>query len=186
MMYSTDNPIAIQSQKWLVAALLDLMKEKPYGKISIKEIAEKADLDRSTFYRNFKSKEDVLNLYLNELAEMYVNRLVKAGEIDMRKVSKIFLELMYEHIDFISALKKNELSGFLLDAFNKYLPHIHKLTQDKFPHTISEEHLEFALAFNAGGMWNILMKWIDEDFVHSYTDIVKAFYEISNFNFVKK
>lgn len=112
MIYSTDNPIAIQSQKWLVAALLDLMKEKPYDKISIKEIAEKADLDRSTFYRNFKSKENVLNLYLNELAEKYVNNLVEAGEIDMRKVSKIFLELMYEHIDFISALRKK--MGYLV------------------------------------------------------------------------
>lgn len=60
------------------------------------------------------------------------------------------------------------------------------LTQGKFPHTIDEEQLEFALAFNAGGMWNILMKWIDEDFVHSYTDIVQAFDEIFNFNFSKK
>src|SRR5699024_8082058 len=175
MIYLTDNPIAIQSQKWLVAALLDLMKEKPYGKISIKEIAERADLDRSTFYRNFKSKEDVLHLYLNELAGEYANRLVEADEIDMRKVSRIFLEFMNEHIDFICALRKSGLSGFLLDAFNQHLPTIHELTQDKFPHAIREEYLEFALAFNAGGMWNILMKWIDEDFVHSFTDIVQAF-----------
>ncbi len=167
MIYSSDNPIAIRSQKWLVAALLDLMKEKPYDKILIKDIAKNADLDRSTFYRNFKSKEDVLHLYLNELAGEYTNRLIEAGEIDMRKVSRIFLEFMNDHIDFICTLRKNGLSGFLLDAFNEYLPTIHKLTQDKFPHTIREEHLEFALAFNADGMWNILMKWIDEDFVHS-------------------
>lgn len=38
--------------------------------------------------------------------------------------------------------------------------------------------MEFALAFNAGGMWNILMKWIDSDFEHSYDDLIKAF-EIS-------
>lgn len=60
MIFSTNNPVAIQSQKWLVTALLDLMKEKPYNKITIKEIAEKADLDRSTFYRNINSKEAVL------------------------------------------------------------------------------------------------------------------------------
>ncbi|WP_052344305.1 TetR/AcrR family transcriptional regulator [Bacillus ndiopicus] len=182
-MYSTNNPIAIQSQKWLVTALLDLMKEKPFDAITVKEVAKKADLDRSTFYRNFKTKEDILNLYLNKLAEEYTNRLVTAGEIDMRKVSKIFLEFMNEHIDLICSLRKNGLSSFLLDAFNRCLPTIHALTQDKFPHTISEENLEFALAFNAGGMWNILMKWIDEDFIHSTTDLIRAFDEISYFNY---
>lgn len=185
MIFSTDNPVAIQSQKWLVTALLELMKEKPYDKITIKEIAKKADLDRSTFYRNFNSKEDVLNLYLSHLAEEYINRLEKVDEIDMSKVSRTFLEFWNENIDFIRSLRKNGLSGFLLEAFNMYLPHVHRVIGDRLPHTINEENLEFALAFNAGGMWNILMKWIDEDFVHSYTDLVKAFDDISYFNFKK-
>ena len=148
---------------------LELMQENPYDKITIKEIAKKADLDRSTFYRNFSSKEDVLNLYLSHLAEEYISRLKKVEDIDMSKVSKALLEFLNENIDFICSLRKNGLSGFLLEAFNMYLPHVHRMTAGKFQHTISEENLEFALAFNAGGMWNILMKWIDEDFVHSYT-----------------
>lgn len=61
MIYNTQNPVALQSQKWLVEALLALMREKPYRDIKIKDITNKAQVDRSTFYRNFSSKEDILN-----------------------------------------------------------------------------------------------------------------------------
>lgn len=41
-------------------ALLELMKEKPIEKISIEEMTAKADVGRSTYFRYFKSKEEVL------------------------------------------------------------------------------------------------------------------------------
>ncbi|MEF3331333.1 hypothetical protein ACW0TQ_21870 [Oceanobacillus sp. M60] len=46
--------------------------------------------------------------------------------------------------------------------------------------------MEFALAFNAGGMWNILMKWVDSDFQHTYDDLIKAFEEITRFNYARQ
>lgn len=185
MMHSTNNPIAIQSKKWLTTALLDLMKDKPYDKITVKEIAEKADLNRSTFYRNFNTKEDVINYYLDYLTEEYIHRIGRSDKMDMSKVSRIFVEFWGENLEFVYSLRKNGLSYFLLEAFNTRLPYIHKSIQEKFSYKISEENLEFSLAFNAGGMWNLLMKWIDTGFVQSRTDLVKAFEEISNFNFIK-
>lgn len=41
-------------------ALLELMKEKPMEKVSIEEMTAKADVGRSTYFRYFKSKEEVL------------------------------------------------------------------------------------------------------------------------------
>lgn len=183
MKSSSDNPIAVQSQKWLVSALLELMKEKPYSKISIKEIALKATLDRSTFYRNFNSKEDVLNFHLDVLSQDYINRIEQNHDVDMRKVSQIFLEFCNDHLEFFCSLRKNGLSTFLLEAFNSRLPHIHRIVQTQFPYSISDENFEFALAFNSGGMFNLLMNWIDSGMVRPYSDLVKVFEEISYFNF---
>lgn len=41
-------------------ALLELMQEKPMEKISIEEMTARADVGRSTYFRYFKSKEEVL------------------------------------------------------------------------------------------------------------------------------
>lgn len=189
MVYSTNHPVAIQSQKWLVTALLELMKEKPYKKITIKEIAEKAGVNRSTFYRNFKTKEDLINHYLDDLTEEYIHRIINTDHIDMSQVSKIFAQFWSENLEFIYLLRENGLTYFLLESFNIRIPYIHQSIQNKFPYQISDESLEFSLAFNAGGMWNLLMKWIDGGFVESDTDFVKdfvtAFEEISHFNFIK-
>ncbi|WP_183041185.1 TetR/AcrR family transcriptional regulator [Salipaludibacillus neizhouensis] len=182
MKYSTDNPIALKSQKWLVVALLELMKEKPYNKITIKEIAQKSELDRSTFYRNFSSKEDILNFHLDVLSQDYINRIEQTEDVDMRKVSNIFLEFCNDNLEFFCSLRRNGLSTFLLEAFNSRLPDIHRLVQNKFPYLISEENFEFALAFNAGGMWNLLMNWIDTGLKRPYSDLVNGFEEISYFN----
>jgi AcrR family transcriptional regulator len=69
------NPIAEQSKRWLVIALIELMQEKPYSSISVKEIADKAQLSRRTFYRNFNIKEDLLTEYANYLFKEYMSAL---------------------------------------------------------------------------------------------------------------
>ena len=46
----------------IVISMLDLLKVKDFDKISIIEIIELAGVSRNSFYRNFKSKEELLQL----------------------------------------------------------------------------------------------------------------------------
>ena len=181
-MYSTQNPIAIQSQKWLVSALLVLMQKKAYKSITIKEIARKADLDRSTFYRNFKSKQDILNFHLDSLTQDYISKISELNELDMQKIFKVFLDFCNVNLDFIISLRRNGLSNLLLEGLNMRLPFIHELFQSKLPYKISEPNIELVLAFNAGGMWNLLMRWIDNGLIQNSADLTQVFKEASLFN----
>lgn len=52
-----------------MASLLELLSEKPYNKITITEITSTAQLERHTFYRNFGSKEDILDMYIQKLCD---------------------------------------------------------------------------------------------------------------------
>lgn len=52
-------------------ALLELMKEKPIEKISIEEMTAKADVGRSTYFRYFKSKDEVLNSKFNAFGSAF-------------------------------------------------------------------------------------------------------------------
>ena len=70
-----ENPLTVESKQWILEALLKLMEEKNYEKITIKELTARADLDRKTFYRNFRSKEEVLYLQLQELCDLYIQML---------------------------------------------------------------------------------------------------------------
>ena len=61
-------------------ALLELMKEKTLEKITIEEMTAKADVGRSTYFRYFKSKEEVLAF---KLAALYRSSFVhNIGPVD--------------------------------------------------------------------------------------------------------
>ncbi len=51
----------------LTAALLELLKEKQLADISISELCDGAGVGRTSFYRNFETKEDILKGYIERL-----------------------------------------------------------------------------------------------------------------------
>lgn len=185
MNYKTNNPVAVRSQQWLLDALIELMHEKPYHKITIKEIAQRADLDRSTFYRNFDTKESVLNQYINQLTEEYIHRLAIIERLSMDKIIIVFINLCMDNLNFFITLRKNGLSNFVLESFNERLPYVQEVLTSRWEYQIDNEYLHYALAFNAGGMWNMLMSWIDSGMTEPYTHLINAFKEISRFNSYK-
>ena len=56
-------------QEWMLNALLELMEETPYEKITVTQIAQRAGVPRMTYYRNFKNKENILESYSKYLTE---------------------------------------------------------------------------------------------------------------------
>jgi AcrR family transcriptional regulator len=57
-----------RTQRALRAALLDLVQERGWDAVSIRDICERADVGRSTFYVHFARKDDLLVSGFNELA----------------------------------------------------------------------------------------------------------------------
>ena len=165
--YTSENPIAIRSKKWINSALLELMKEKPFKSITIQEITNKAELDRRTFYRNFPSKEGVLSYYIIGISREYSDApLVKEDALTIPVALRIFCEVAYTYKAFIQLLIENNLSVLLLDIFDERLPFIHARVENKFYKSITQHeavNIECFFAYNAGGFWNILNKWFKDD-----------------------
>lgn len=51
----------------LKEALLDLLKDRPIERISVKEICDKADINRSTFYVHYGSPQELLDSIKNDM-----------------------------------------------------------------------------------------------------------------------
>ncbi|HLS39815.1 MAG TPA: helix-turn-helix domain-containing protein [Ornithinicoccus sp.] len=52
-------------------ALLELIREKGFDRVTVQDIVERADVGRSTFYAHFRDKEDLLVHGLEELREAF-------------------------------------------------------------------------------------------------------------------
>ena len=50
---------------------LELLKEKPVAKITVKEICEHAEINRSTFYKHYQDVYDLMEKLENEAVEAF-------------------------------------------------------------------------------------------------------------------
>ncbi|EWH21642.1 TetR/AcrR family transcriptional regulator [Bacillus haynesii] len=173
---------AQQSKSWLTLSLLELMKEKSFSDITIKEIAEKAQLDRRTFYRHFQSKKDILDRYFEQLCSEYSNYIVQEKHIDLSSLGHAYFNFWSRHADFLQALHQNHLFYLIVEKYNELLPDLHKKFKEATFHFKSKIDLEYGLSFSAGGFWNILSKWFErgrketpEEMSHILQGIVDSF-----------
>ena len=60
------------TRHYIVQALFKLMQEYSYEKINVTDIVQKAGVGRATFYRYFKSKEDVITYYFEHHTREFV------------------------------------------------------------------------------------------------------------------
>lgn len=56
-------------------ALINLIREKQYDEISITDIVKEAGVSRSSYYRNFNSKDCILDFLLERIATSIENTL---------------------------------------------------------------------------------------------------------------
>lgn len=74
-MNPSQNPSAIRSKNEITDTLLQLMKTYSYKDITVKQIILESLVARKTFYRNFSSKDDVLNAYIDSIMQRYIYTL---------------------------------------------------------------------------------------------------------------
>lgn len=64
-----------RSRRLLTEALLELMQGTEYDSISIRQLTEAADVGYTTFFRHFKTKDELLGFALGSVMEPYENAL---------------------------------------------------------------------------------------------------------------
>lgn len=94
-------------------ALIKQMKIKPFHKITITDLVKVAGVSRVSFYRNFKSKQDVLEKHLIILIQEWGKDFEERGEIEY--FSESLLNHYYKYKDFYLLLYNQGLSSLIYD-----------------------------------------------------------------------
>ena len=168
-----ENPSAILSRNWIIESLLDMLAVKPLSSISISEIAENAKIDRRTFYRHFKSKNDVMRYYTYEVSKQYEEKIVKFNSKNIFSNAKAIFEVLLSMKETLLILHKQNL----LDMFISYFEIICEKYQYKFAEAelLKLEDIDYYLAYERGGLMITVKKWITEGCVYSPDKMGKLF-----------
>ncbi len=70
MTQNTDDLRVRRTRKLLQKALLEATIEKGFAHVTVRDLTERAMVNRATFYRHFQDKHDLLRQYIEELSSL--------------------------------------------------------------------------------------------------------------------
>lgn len=182
-MNPSQNPSAIRSKNDITNTLLQLMKTFPYNEITVKQIILESHVARKTFYRNFISKDDVLNSYIDSIMYQYVQSLQQMEGCQLSNILDIIFNFCIQYQNFLFLLRDNNLMYLLLEKWNTFIPIIHnQIAGDNYVmfQSFSSKQISYIIAFNIGAVWNIIMKWIENDMNDTPEHLKKTLLEYLN------
>ena len=100
------------TRECLTTALIQLMKEKPIDRITITELVKRSGVSRTAFYRNYSSKEEILESARGEITNL-TNEFLTKPELK-ENTYQWFLEcfnIVRENAEIIRTIIDANLSG---------------------------------------------------------------------------
>lgn len=160
---------SIRSKTLIRNALVSLMQEKPFEKITITDIVRRADINRGTFYAHFKDSREVLErIRADALAEMKqaicsvsADIVIRNPEPLLRKISEFLSEdsTYYKMLlstsgiqDFLNEIKRISLEYVMGSDYAKK-----QLDKESFA-----SRLDFLISGIAGVYYDIVLGLIPQ------------------------
>ncbi|MGN1103925.1 MAG: TetR/AcrR family transcriptional regulator [Candidatus Coproplasma sp.] len=115
------NKLNIFVRQCIRDALMVLMKEKQLEKITISEIIARSGVSRMGFYRNYDSKESVIEDFILTVFESTVAKIEEDRPLDLRsyKIIETSLENFKLYADYIKLFLDQKLDLLLLSCYKK-------------------------------------------------------------------
>ena len=101
----------------VTASVLKLLQEKDLSDISISEICDDAAIGRTSFYRNYESKEDVIKKYIRDLLKGWEKEFESEKTDSNAKLYGSFFHCLKAHADFFALLKNRGLLDQILEVY---------------------------------------------------------------------
>lgn len=155
-----------RTDRLLSEALLELLKVKPVEKITIKDLTDRAAINRCTFYRHYQDIYDLLEQLEDEIMD-HVLEMMRGfhptGEEEVsRRYFECFCQYIYENRIVYSVLTSSREGRFvrrLLRMISEYMAGLPDRDRDG-----DQAGREFAVAYSIGGVVGVLHKWMKEGF----------------------
>ena len=176
----THEESSLQTKKAFCNSLKELMKQKPFSKITVSELIRECNVNRKTFYYHFEDIYDLLKWMLEQEAIEVVRHfdlLVNYKDaldfvIEYVKNNSFFLNCIYDSVG------RDELKRFFFQDFIGLMEQIIRDTEKKCDHEISDEFRQFLCILYTEGIAGMLInlfqnpELFDKDSLIDYFSVV--------------
>jgi AcrR family transcriptional regulator len=176
---------SMKTRQLIHEALLSLMLEKQYDKITVQDIIDRANVGRSTFYSHFVTKDELLESSIEQMLEMTNSFLSQVSDnSDNLRLIPVFE--LFEHIKensrLMRALVKAKSVNLFVDKAKIYwndkietylYSQLPKKSETTVPIPILTNYISSTLIF-------LLEWWVDSKMPYTAVQMEQFFQELVN------
>ena len=159
----------MDTKKYLLNAFYELLQAQSFKKITVEMILEKSGVSRSTFYRSFRDKYDLMNQYYAD----FFDKTVRDGR------AKSWEAATAELLGFIYENKQFYTNAFQTEGPNSCFDFIYSKNVDFASRRYLEETGEPALTptetaavyFYCSGTLQVVKRWVKGEFKNTPEEI---------------
>ena len=168
-----------KTKKALREGLLELLNEKSIQNITVKELTDKVDIHRSTFYANFK---DVYELY-NHVEDNIIQEISDIISIDYNFKPNIFFSDLLEYINKNRQISRLFFGGNISAAFFERLTGLFKNACidcwcEEYSIVSTTEEMDYYVQFCLSGWLGAIGMWVSRDFEYPMEILVRTLSDI--------
>ena len=157
-------------------AFLELLENKDFSYITVKEICAKAGVNRSTFYLHYETVEDLLSESVEYMNEQFLSHMKQDTEVFMTRIKECPVEQLYlvtpkylkPYLSYIQEHKRIFYTAItkastlrLDDSYNRMFRHVFTPILDRYQ--VPVEDRRYMMAFYIQGMMAIITAWLKDD-----------------------
>lgn len=143
------------TQECIVDAFLILLGENNLQDITVTEICKKAGVARITFYKYYKTINEVLKAAVYFKFSEFREELLKAKHGgDIKRILELSITAMVPLRKPLKSLARSNMSGILLQFFTEAMAMLMPIIE------ADKELKRIKYLFLAGGVFNILSDWV--------------------------
>lgn len=152
---SKNQKTTLYLKECMADAFLSLLKEKAFSEIRIEDIVNKAEVGRTTYFRNFSSKQEILVYKLIRLWERYAeeHNIKEQRNFDINNALPFF-QYNLEIKDTLKIMYDAGLQSLVFESFTNIM-----LPADK-----ADAKKCYREKFYSYGLFGLLDDWINRDF----------------------
>ncbi|WP_018751981.1 TetR/AcrR family transcriptional regulator [Paenibacillus sanguinis] len=167
----------------LKQSLIKLLRDRNISKISVKELCNSADINRSTFYLHYANVYELLSQVEKEIIDNTHEYLAKieAHDHDIRYILA-FLDYIKKNDELFTIMlfKTNEPVSFAQRLINEVLLNIDSYLQLSVPEKVKP----YTYAYLVNGCLAIIQEWIRENYSLSSNEVAQLIFSLADHSLI--
>lgn len=145
---------------YMAQALLILLRNTSYERITVSAITKKAGVDRSTYYRRFETKDAVVRYIYDQIMMECQEAYLLKDTTDYRVYIQTRFETLYAHREELLCLHRAGLSHLLFGVLTER--YLRRMGTENDP--VKEQ---FRISYHLGGIYNNVLLWLSHGMAES-------------------